>query len=327
MKPATTRKKCKYCKSTLLTTDSRKIFCNKDCKSRHRSAPSKASATRKDFESRYSNPFFGWMVDQSKRAGTVEIWQGFQLQDLLDTHNVYRLWRKANGYRWDVQKYDICHIFPVSHPDSIGTCHASNLVVADSTLNKRHGSKYYKGGRSIPRKSVSAAMAAIEAMTRSEVLKKIIAIIGKDVMDSFIRKGNLQASAKQSLLNEVEAYKHEYSADELYGMTAAQLRVLRDKLKGRISDTYNVCHSPMEPFHVYCHELRRHNKAIASLYYDVWSWMWDAHGNCTIDYRNIEKLNDYAFSILHGNVPSLKLITALVDLDGLNAYRERKEVA
>lgn len=205
MKPATTqaaverRPTCKQCKVRFRTRSRTKEFCEPACRTtfhnkvRHVRQIAKAS----------TSPFFYELARQAIRARTLQIYHHFDQQQLEALYDVYAACQRMNG--WGLRKesgeapFELSHIAPVRGEESIGLYRADNLVIAPMALNRSHGTNHYSGGASILRADLLPRFAVSKDAKVSEVVQRVIKLIGEDVVQAVVKSRKIQASGRQTL--------------------------------------------------------------------------------------------------------------------------------
>lgn len=205
MKPPTTKAAakrqptCQLCKKRFRTSSKTAKFCNASCrtsfhnKARHVRQIAKAS----------TSPFFYELARQAVRARTVQIYRHFDRQQLEALYDVYASCQRMNG--WGLRKehgeapFELSHIAPVHGEASIGLFRADNLVIAPMALNRSHGARHYSGGASISRTDLLARFAVSKDAKVSEVVQRVIMLIGEDVVQAVVQSRKIKPSQRQAL--------------------------------------------------------------------------------------------------------------------------------
>lgn len=205
MKPATTKAAvkrqptCQLCKKRFRTSSKTAKFCNTSCrtvfnnKARHVRQISNAT----------TSPFFYELARQAIRARTIQIYHHFDQLQLEALYDVYASCQRMNGYGLRKQHgeapFELSHIAPVRGEGSVGLFRADNLVIAPMSLNRSHSTKYYSGGASIPRADLLPRFAVSEDAKVSEVVQRVIKLIGEDVVEAVVQSRKIKASERQAL--------------------------------------------------------------------------------------------------------------------------------
>ncbi|MBR7196479.1 hypothetical protein PS14A_05970 [Pseudomonas sp. 14A] len=108
-----------------------------------------------------------------------------------------------NGYGLRKQhgeaSFELSHIAPVRGKASIGLFRADNLVIAPMALNRSHSTKHYSGGASISRADLLPRFAVSEDAKESEVVQRVIKLIGEDVVQAVVQSRKIKPSKRQAL--------------------------------------------------------------------------------------------------------------------------------
>ncbi len=170
---------CKECKKKFKTI--RATYCSDACNRR---------CLRKTKAAKYSTDFhklkFGlWLIGECKRAQTVEILTGVNLCEL---HSLWVTCKKYSGFNqeeWEViRKYELSHISPVAHPQSIGLLHPDNLVIAPDYYNRKRGTRWNGvSGKWIMKYNLQTKLRVKQTDTIEAVSKKIQKFCGSSFTD------------------------------------------------------------------------------------------------------------------------------------------------
>jgi hypothetical protein len=171
--------------------------CNASCKKKRQRAAAAPQLTAKQKKialrkERLLECAFGyWLIEQAKRAGTVQTYHGIDaagLHGLYAQHN-YRKRRYGwvdSGHGKD--EYHLCHVQPLKGRDgSVGLTIPENLFTGIAELNQRQGNKPVNtwAGASIPTTGRKRKWNITKAMSLDEVLAKIAAYLGAE-LDTFL---------------------------------------------------------------------------------------------------------------------------------------------
>jgi hypothetical protein len=193
------RPTCQLCKKRFRTSSKTAKFCNTSCRTAFNN---KARHVRR-IANASTSPFFYELARQAIRARTVQIYHHFDQQELEALYDVYASCQRMNGYglRRDHGEapFELSHIAPVRGQASIGLFRADNLVIAPMSLNRSHGAKHYSGGASIPRAELSARFAVSKDASVSEVVQRVIQIIGVEVVQAVVQSRKIKPSKRQAL--------------------------------------------------------------------------------------------------------------------------------
>lgn len=151
---------------------------------------------------------FEYLIKQCRRAGTVQILEGFKPEDFITLRELLALRDKAQPSSSDAEKarypWNICHRASVK---SGGTIHPDNLFVGDERRNKSHKEHLSVGrrisGEIAPRWQVS------DSTPRDEVQKKIIRYLKHlEIYDACCKMTGFKSSStakKQATLEDLDA--------------------------------------------------------------------------------------------------------------------------
>ncbi|MGA5718358.1 hypothetical protein [Pseudomonas sp. 14A] len=205
MKPATTKAAakrqptCQLCNKRFRTRSKTAKFCNTSCRT---SFNNKARHVKK-IANASTSPFFYELARQAIRARTIQIYHHFDQQQLEALYDVYASCQRMNGYGLRKQhgeaSFELSHIAPVRGKASIGLFRADNLVIAPMALNRSHSTKHYSGGASISRADLLPRFAVSEDAKESEVVQRVIKLIGEDVVQAVVQSRKIKPSKRQAL--------------------------------------------------------------------------------------------------------------------------------
>lgn len=191
------RPTCLQCKKRFRTRSNTAKFCNPSC----RTTSHNIARHVKKIASASTSPFFYELARQAKRAGTIQIYHHFDQQQLEDLYDVYSSCQKMNGYglrrEHGEDPFELSHIAPVRGKTSIGLFRADNLVIAPMSLNRSHGTNHYSGGASISRADLLPRFAVSKDDSVSEVVQRVIQLIGEDVVQAVVQSRKIKPSTRQ----------------------------------------------------------------------------------------------------------------------------------
>lgn len=130
------------------------------------------------------NNFGGYILQECRKAGTVQILTGFTADTFHQLHQLYHARRKALGFEpakeEQEQRFHLCHVFPRKHISKIGTLHPHNLFIGDAVRNQKHQNGFYEGaGLSIPRLSLETRYRVAARESDASVRDKIVQFCGE----------------------------------------------------------------------------------------------------------------------------------------------------
>ena len=303
------QKQCKQCLQIFEYERASKEFCNNACRVAYNRA--KQEVTREKHICRAeSSPFFTYLALSCKRAGTLEILHGQTIETLLELHAIYSLRLKANYYRIK-GGYQICHIFPVQHNDSIGLLHPANLVVGLKSLNQRHQAKVFDGaGKSLLRAKLEPRWKLVGNEKPKAIARQLVEYLGADLVQSLAVKAKLQPSRRHRVMTFLEDCGDVRVPDAatLDGMSTQELSQLKKTIEEKSKKDFDpsfaarcipweeVALIELKRLAVYQPELLRLVPAFTELYEKV-----NAYHNRQSDYYHIPaELTHLQFEVLHG---------------------------
>jgi hypothetical protein len=179
-----------------------------------------------------ANHSFGkYLVKQSKRAETVEIFQGHDVASLNDLAALRKRCTSASGYKDGelLGTYELSHIWPVNSKNRIGLLHPQNLAIAPKDFNRKHGVKepvvgYL--GKSGEWESLEYSFAVSPNEPSVSVLKKIRRYVGQD-FDKWLSSFVLTQSQRQLIIKSL--VKEGLSKTALNELNLKELKAYADK--------------------------------------------------------------------------------------------------
>ncbi|WP_157831268.1 hypothetical protein [Pseudomonas sp. 43NM1] len=124
-----------------------------------------------------------WIARECRRAGTVEILQGVNLEALFALRKARNL---TYGYdpEKNKSKYHLCHISPAVGDSTVGLLHHLNLFIGGSFYNQVHGNNsYHDRGLSIPTSKLKKKWLVDGSNKDSTVLEKMEKYLGQVLLD------------------------------------------------------------------------------------------------------------------------------------------------
>ncbi|WP_278958291.1 hypothetical protein [Aquipseudomonas alcaligenes] len=170
---------CNHCTKEFVTSQYSAKYCSTSCKTKSRN--NKTANNR--IEKLPVSDSWLWIARECRRAGTVEILQDVDLEQLFEVYN-----RRYKCYGWDsekqVSKFHLCHISPVSGDSTIGLLHHENLFIGGSLANQVQGKKSYKGaGKSISRSSLKRKWLINNEESDKAILAKVQKYLGSKLTE------------------------------------------------------------------------------------------------------------------------------------------------
>lgn len=190
-------KRCLHCKAEFTPKRSDAKFCSTGCRTAYNNglkqrktaanAAKRLAAKSIKFD---QSTFANYLIQECKRAGTVQILEGIDLETLKQLRDLAAKRSTYNG--GDSREYAISHIYPVGNSRSmnIGLLHPDNLVIAPAEFNRKRQNKLPKegAGKYIPIKSLKRKFNVDRNSSKEEVLTKIKSVIGATVYNAFLKE-------------------------------------------------------------------------------------------------------------------------------------------
>lgn len=225
------RPTCPQCKTRFRTRSNTAKFCNTSCRTTSHNIAHRV----KKIASASTSPFFYELARQAIRARTIQIYRHFDQQQLEDLYDVYSSCQKMNGYglrkSTGEDPFELSHIAPVRGKTSVGLFRADNLVIAPMALNRSHGTNHYSGGASISRADLLPRFAVSKDDSVSEVVQRVIQLIGEDVVQAVVQSRKIKPSKRQALYSWLVEHLDPANPDHtehLKTIETASARVLGD---------------------------------------------------------------------------------------------------
>ncbi|MCF5713763.1 hypothetical protein I9H06_09210 [Pseudomonas tremae] len=242
-KPAKKRhsRRCTKCSKVFTTPTASKKYCSVQCS--RKTANSKRPKVDRIEKARHSAPFYR-LVQECKRAGTLEVLKGHTTQSLLDVIQLQAMAFKCNQYG-TARLFELSHIAPVEGQIHIGMYYADNLVLSPQKPNKAHGTSYYGCGRRVARADCHPRNAVHENERDSDVLERLIDYLGKPLIDEVVRLGKIKPTRRNELLRWLREFLnpadpvHARHLKDLGEMTTVALSTLQAELKGKEAKSWS----------------------------------------------------------------------------------------
>ncbi|WP_148193079.1 hypothetical protein [Pseudomonas syringae] len=263
-KPAKKRhsRRCTKCSKVFTTPTATKKYCSVQCS--RKTANGKRPKVDRIERARRSAPFYR-LVQECKRARTLEVLKGHTAQSLLDVIQLQAMASKCNQYG-TARLFELSHIAPVEGQIHIGMYYADNLVLSPQKPNKAHGTSYYGGGRRIARADCHPRNAVHENERDSDVLERLIDYLGKPLIDEVVRLGNIKPTRRNELLRWLSEFLnpadpvHARHLKDLGEMTTVALSTLQSELKGKDAKGWSPKTLRYSRIAVLVMELERHTQ-------------------------------------------------------------------
>ena len=225
------RPTCPQCKTRFRTRSKTAKFCNTSC----RTTSHNIAHHVKQVAGASTSPFFYELARQAIRARTIQIYHHFDQKQLEDLYDVYSSCQKMNAYglrkSMGEDPFELSHIAPVRGKTSVGLFRADNLVIAPMALNRSHGTNHYSGGASLPHADILPRFAVSKDDSVSEVVQRIIQLIGKDVVQAVVQSRKIKPSERQKhyswLIDNLDPANPDHT-EHLKTIETASARILAD---------------------------------------------------------------------------------------------------
>ena len=264
-KPKATRQS-RYCKNTdckkqfKVAPTSRKLYCQTGCSAKVQNKK-RPRVNRLDKARR--TPFFFYLARECKRAQTLQVLTGHTDESLVALYEVWMYSFRANQYG-ERRDFELSHIASVESPTTLGLLCAENLCVSPKSLNKAHGTQYWGHGKKISRTSILPKHHIYADEPEGEVLDRVIAYLGEQLVDDVVRIAKLQPSQRSKHLDWLSDNldpanpEHRKHMAALPGMTTVALSNLKNQLQDKLASTFSIKRYTFKSFDVLYHELERH---------------------------------------------------------------------
>ena len=226
-------KTCPVCQSHFTPTRNTKIYCNDGCREKNKNllrakagnAKRKARLLTKEklFD---SSTFAIYLVNECKRAGTVQILAKHDSDSFIRLHEIAKSRTRYNGASTGRirDSYEISHISAVKSSGCVGLLHPSNLRICPKSFNRARRNKSSQHGLTLPVNALSAQWRVSRRDTKAEVLSKIKKFLGKDVLNGFYEQAKLAASTRHKLVTQLIKLGH--NEEEVCDLSIEDLKVL-----------------------------------------------------------------------------------------------------
>ena len=234
MKKEPVLKQCKFCSLSFSTTKSNKVYCCNECKIQNQLSEQSKQASvnrQKRLDKRLSNfadsKFARFLVAEARRAGTVQILEGLNADDLVALH---KLDKDRTKYNAGSRVYALSHIYPVKGCDDlIGTLHPSNLVIAEKGFNeKRRNKTPYNDrvGKYILKTALNPDFTVEGSEDQNSILEKIKRYLGDEIMKDFVSKVKLNLTSEIIIKRKLDKMGVDYPEEA----ELPELRELQEKV-------------------------------------------------------------------------------------------------
>lgn len=254
---------CPHCGKLFNPSRRGHLHCTDTCrklshkaKNRHKSEQKLAKRVSEKLKKLANHSFGKYLVQQSKRAETVEIFQGHNLKSLNELAALRRRCTSASGYEDGelLGTYELSHIWPVLSKNRLGLLHPQNLVIAPRDFNRKHGSKEPTVGylgKSGDWEALEPSFAVAPNEAGLSVLKKIRRYIGQD-FDTWLSSFVLTQSQRQLIIKSL--VKEGLNKIALNDLTLKQLKDCADNIEVAY---FSINKNSEDPLNIAYEELQR----------------------------------------------------------------------
>lgn len=225
-------KLCPTC-NALIPKESRqwinKVYCTEKCRismfRKKKSATTRAQQRRANMR---QNEEVLRLVRECRRAGTVQILTGHNLESFIETMKLVR--ERPPGY------VHLCHIAPVKGKWFIGLFHCRNLFYGGSYQNNRLGKKYIAGGLYISHKDLKKKWRVDRNTPANDVLLKIEEFLG-DIVQKYLELTPVRKSKKYQVIEKIIELEGGGDPERMMGLNHTHLVECLDKLCKKTTPT------------------------------------------------------------------------------------------
>lgn len=191
------------------------IYCTAKCKKNyHRKKKSLTTRIEQKRANLRQNDEMLYLVRQCRRAKTVQILKGHDLDSFIETMDLIK-----NRPLGDVQ---LCHISPVKGENTTGLFHCENLFYGGSYQNRKFGKKYISGGLSISNKKLVSKWEVTNAMSNNDILIKIERYL-KGIIPKYIEIYPVRKSKKVPIIRKILGVDQSKDFDDLISISYKKL--------------------------------------------------------------------------------------------------------
>lgn len=253
------KKACTVCDTEFTTSQVGAKFCSDKCRDKDRSkrqSDKKLKAAKKRVEKLPVSEEWLWIARECRRAGTIEILKDVHLEKLFALYK-YRF--KCYGWNPETKTsaFHLCHISPVSAPDSVGLLNHLNLFVGGSLPNQVHGTNHFSGaGLSVSRYRLQQKWLVDEGMSDKQILGKVERYLGNKLI-AYAKENPIRTAPRLGLAKWVSQNDPEkrFTLQELEKKSTHELRKIRAQIEER--EVYQMDLTKKRSFIVYLEESKR----------------------------------------------------------------------
>lgn len=182
-------------------------YCTPKCrKTANRKKKSKQTRLEQKRSNLIQNDEIVYLLRQCRRAKTVQILHGHNLNSFLETMDLVR-----NRPKGDVR---LCHIAPVKGENSIGLFHCLNLFYGGTYQNRKFGKRYFSGGLSIPKEKIVNKWLVKDGMSNNDILIMIEKYL-MDIIPKYLELAPVRKSKKVQIVKKITDLDQSKEFDEL----------------------------------------------------------------------------------------------------------------
>lgn len=182
-------------------------FCSSRCrKYYHRKKTSTLSRVERRRSNLRQNEQIVYLINQCKKAGTVQILEGHTLQSFIETMRLVE--NRPGG---DVR---LCHIAPVKGEGLTGLFHTKNLFYGGKFQNERFGNKYMSGGLFVWNENLDSKWLVSKQTSNNEVLLKVESFL-EVIMAFYLEEISVRKSKKLNIANKISMLDSSSNIDDL----------------------------------------------------------------------------------------------------------------
>ena len=208
------------------------IYCTRTCrKNDHRKKKSATTRIEQKRANLRQNDEMLYLVRQCRRAKTIQILKGHDLDSFIETMELVK-----NRPKGDVK---LCHISPVKGKNTTGLFHCQNLFYGGSYQNRKFGIKYISGGLSISNRKLLEKWEVTKVMSNNDILIKIEKYL-KDVITKYIEIYPVRKSKKLPIIRKILGIDQSSNFDDLMSASYKSLSGRWAELSAARSSAVNL---------------------------------------------------------------------------------------
>lgn len=229
------KKNCAYCLSEIEKASKQwqnQVYCTTKCrKNAHRKKTAANTRIEKKRANLTQNDEVVYLLRQCRRAKTVQILHGHDLNTFLETMELVK-----NRPNADVR---LCHIAPVKGNKTVGLFHCNNLFYGGSHQNRKFGNRYFPGGMSIKTTELLDKWLVHDDMTNNEILILIERYLDK-IIPKYLEIAPVLKSKKVQIINKIIGVDEGNKFEALIQCSHQELTATWEKLSHRKQPTWTI---------------------------------------------------------------------------------------